>query len=277
MLRANPAAARVRKNAAGTALHAALYARHDDAVVLGVLRAAPDAAAVKDRRGALPVHAALEADASDAVVVALLEAHPEAAKVPCPYALDVPERRPSGVAKAGTIEDPSLLVAALVLRRSRHAAMRAVREDVAGLLEERSATAYLLRRHASLAARRTARPWLTPLHVAVAVGASPVVLNALVLAYPEACSTTDAHKCLPLHVALLRGCPASAVASLIAATPDPDPVLMKDLGSTTPPEARPLSTPEVRPLAVSSPEARPLVAPSRGHPRGTSPARLRGP
>lgn len=104
VLSAHPAAARVRKASAGTALHAALYARHDDVVVLGVLRAEPGAAAVRDRRGALPAHAALEAGASDAVLAALLDAHPDAAKVPCPFPVRVPNRRPSGVCTDGCVE-----------------------------------------------------------------------------------------------------------------------------------------------------------------------------
>ena len=41
VLAASPAAARVRRAAAGTALHAAVYGRHGDAVVLAVLRAEP--------------------------------------------------------------------------------------------------------------------------------------------------------------------------------------------------------------------------------------------
>ena len=96
--------------------------------MLAVLAASPAAArvrraAVKDRRFALPVHAALETGASCAVVVALLEAWPEAAKHPCPFLLEVPLRDvngeliPDGV---GRIDQPALLVAALVLRRNAY-------------------------------------------------------------------------------------------------------------------------------------------------------------
>ena len=162
VLAASPAAARVRRAAAGTALHAAVYGRHGDAVVLAVLRAEPAAAAVKDRRFALPVHAALETGASCAVVVALLEAWPEAAKHPCPFLLEVPLRDvngelvPDGV---GRIDQPALLVAALVLRRNAYAGARVASPHLAGLLEARSATIALLDRFPGLvrSARRPRR------------------------------------------------------------------------------------------------------------------------
>jgi hypothetical protein len=104
----------------------------------------------------------------------------------------------------------------------------------------------------------------------VAVGASPVVLGALVRAHPAACAQADAMNCLPVHAALLRGAPASAVACLIKATPDSDRGLGDAAPSDAPPEARPLSAPDARPLSVPAPEARPLVAPTRGPPRGAA-------
>lgn len=126
------------------------------------------------------------------------------------------------IATSLPLEGALPLVAALVLRSDRYKMLRSVSHScslVADVLDQNSAIAKLLQVYPEAATVRCGG--MLPLHAACYFGAPAVVLNELVLVYPDAkCCETEMQQ-TPCQIALLNGAPAHAIETLLC--PDTQP------------------------------------------------------